>query len=131
MAKTAEKKNRVALIEERTPAQRLADIRKNRVAKLFVTPDDQDFLLDQLDSSQAAVAHLAGSTAALLQRAETAEQAVADLQRQLQASANQIDNLQNKIEEFRTVYEEENRSMALKVERIAGEGTEAPVAENL
>jgi hypothetical protein len=44
--KNSEKKHAA---ETRTPAQRLADIRKNRAAKLFVTPDDQDFLLAQYD----------------------------------------------------------------------------------
>ncbi len=38
-----------AAVETRTPDQRLADIRKNRAAKLFVTPDDQDFLLASLE----------------------------------------------------------------------------------
>ncbi len=45
-------------VETRTPDQRLSDIRKNRQAKLFVTPDDQDFLLASFDAAQTTIAAL-------------------------------------------------------------------------
>ena len=116
-AARAVKNSQRVTAEKRTPDQILADIRKNRTAKLFITPDDQDFLLVSFD---AAIA-----TAATLTKDLEEARNLNGLQ------AAQIVALERKVEEFRQVYEEENRSMALKVERIAGEGTESPVVENL
>jgi hypothetical protein len=53
-AARAVKNSQRQAVETRTPEQRLSDIRKNRAAKLFVTPDDQDFLLAQYDALQAS-----------------------------------------------------------------------------
>lgn len=110
--------------ETRTPAQRLADIRKNRAAKLFVTPADQDFLLASLDAALASVQSLTTI-------AEAAGKSLESTRADRDRFAHRVVELEAKVEEFRQVYEEENRSMALKVERIAGEGTEAPVVENI
>lgn len=90
--------------ETRTPEQRLISIQKNLEAKLFVPPDEQRFLLELYLNAQASIIT---SGSVLFQYAETIEEQKA-----------QIADLQTKVEEFRKVYEEENRSMALKVERI-------------
>ncbi len=83
-ARAVKNSQRVA-VETRTPDQRLADIRKNRQAKLFVTPDDQDFLLAQYDHAtseyQTAVKfHTARNCDVLALHAE-----IADLKGQLNA----------------------------------------------
>lgn len=57
-AARAVKNSQRQVVETRTPDQRLADIRKNRAAKLFITPDDQDFLLAALDAALATVASM-------------------------------------------------------------------------
>jgi hypothetical protein len=56
-AALAVKNSQKATANTRTPEQRLADIRKNRAAKLFVTPDDQDFLLAALDEALKKVSN--------------------------------------------------------------------------
>ena len=48
-AARAVKNSQKKTVETRTPEQVISDIRKNLAAKLFVTPDDQRFLLDQYD----------------------------------------------------------------------------------
>jgi hypothetical protein len=50
-AARAVKNSQKAAVETRTPEQRLADMRKNLAAKLFVTPDDQRFLLASFDKA--------------------------------------------------------------------------------
>ena len=141
-ARAVKNSERKQAVENRTPEQRVADIRKNRGAKLFVTPDDQDFLLAQYDASQSAVAHLAGASAALLNRAETAEaearmlradvahfeeklimleQTAAQLITREQKTVGdlqaKISELEGKIEEFRSVYQAENQKMVVSITR--------------
>lgn len=108
--------------ETRTPEQRLADIRKNRAAKLFVTPDDQDFLLAQHDAYKA-------SAESYKESVEKSADDIMQLRAQL-AGANDrlseyanviVPGLEAKLEEFRQVYEEENRTMAVKMERTLSE----------
>lgn len=123
-AARAVKNSQRKVVETRTPDQILGDIRKNRAAKLFITPDDQDFLLASLDAALATAA----TTAKDLEIANLQYQAAVKI---ITVRNHEVAALENKIEEFRKVYDEENRSMALKVERIVGEGTEAPVQENV
>ena len=119
------KKSEKTKTADRTPLDVIADVRRNLLSGLAVPPDDQRFLLAQYDAAQSTVALLGQSTTALLKRAETAEANVAD-------QSGIIGELQSKIEEFRTVYEAENRSTTVKVERVLDEytdfkGTEAAV----
>lgn len=92
--KNSEKKSAEAL---RTPEERMAAIRGSVAAKLYIVPDDIRFLLEKLDETFAAYA---------------AQLAIVHTQDAL------VLELQAKVEEFRTVYEQENRNMALKVERV-------------
>lgn len=94
----------------RTPEQRLSAIRGSLAAKLFVTPDDQRFLLALYDQALSAII-VAGVVFSQQQQ--------------------EIADLQAKLEEFRTVYEQENSSTSVKVERVllpnAGPGIDQQV----
>jgi hypothetical protein len=95
-AARAVKNSQKKTVETRIPEQVISDIRKNLAAKLFVTPDDQRFLLQQYDNDQGTIQHLAQATAGLLVRAESAEAEVADLKSQvdtLSALRGEIDLL--------------------------------------
>lgn len=95
--------------EERTPEKILSDIRKNLDARWAVTPDDQRFLLQQHDI-WVQLANL---------RQEVANQLAADLA----AAQIKIKNLEAQIEQFRTVYEQENVSGGVTFEAVR-EGTD-------
>lgn len=103
-ADNAVKRSQQQKLATRTPEEVLADIRRNLASNLAVTPSDQRFLLEQYDIERSAVVHLGESVKALLFRAESAEA--------------QVVQLKAKIEEFRSVYETENQSMVLKVEKV-------------
>ena len=75
---------------ERTSDQIISDIRKNLSAHLAVTPEDQRFLLAQYD--------------------EVLVKAL--------ASATDLVVAQGKLDEFRDVYEQENRSATLRVDVV-------------
>ena len=91
-------------VETRTPDQRLLDIRKNIAAKLFVIPDDVRFLLEAFDAAKATLQDMADGNA--------------DLHGTILAQDRTIADLRSQIEQFREVYEQENRSTTLKVERV-------------
>ena len=91
-------------VETRTPEQRLADIRKNRQAKLFVTPDDQDFLLQLLDAVTATVTVYEKERQQMQFMLEECDRGLIqtraerdDVAHQLAASAAQINGLQAQI----------------------------------
>lgn len=90
---------------ERTPEQRMANIRNLLASKLAVTPDEQRYLLSQYDD-QIAIARAAASV--------VTEQ-VAEIAR-----------LNEQIEQFRAVYDQENSSTVVKVERVLLEPLFAP-----
>lgn len=99
--KNSEKKSAAAL---RTPEERMAAIRGSVAAKLYIIPDDIQFLLERFTQACFDNVDLQIKCGEALS---------------LNASqATQIAELQAKVEEFRAVYEQENRNMALKVERI-------------
>lgn len=85
------------IISERTPEERLTAIRRNLEAGLFNPPVEQKFLLDQHD-------HQIG--------------VIADLQRKRDELQDRYDLALEQIEQFRAVYEQENRSTVVKVERV-------------
>lgn len=133
-AARAVKNSQKVAVEKRTPEEILKTIRGNIAARLFVTPTDQRFLLTAYDDLQskldAAHALLAQSTNVIKFATEASELAnaeilklraqVADLRdeairRENDRQAEKI-LLLAKIEEFRTVYEQENRSTTLRVD---------------
>jgi len=116
-AKTAEKRSKKSpKVETRTPEQIISDIRKNAPAGLAVTSADIVLLLQGYDQAHA----LLKQTAELLQSATAS----------IQALDAQVKDLQAKNEEFRAVYEQENRRDTLTIEVIpeAGKG---PGLENI
>jgi hypothetical protein len=64
-AARAVKNSQKVVAEKRTPEQIIADIRKNLAAKLFVTPDDQRFLLAQYDAQQIVIMDLNAQLSAM------------------------------------------------------------------
>lgn len=98
--KKGEKKAAEAL---RTPEERLAAIRGSVAAKLYVTQDDIRFLLEKYDRAH----ELMVQNTTLLQNAIVS----------MDAAYQERDELKVQVEQFRTVYEQENRSTTLKVER--------------
>lgn len=104
-AKAADKaveKSQVKQKIERTPDQIVADIRKNLDAHLAVTSADIRVLLAAHDLLNDGVA-----TAAKL----------------IQALKNENDRLTAQVEEFRKVYEQENRNMSFRVEESLDDRT--------
>jgi hypothetical protein len=115
-AKAVKKSEKRAADAQRTPEQRLAAIRGSLAAKLFVTPEDQRFLLDLLDQATTIVT-------TLKQLDQHQAVLIVDLQAKNAEQSGSIGELQSKLEEFRTVYEQENRSTKIKIERVsAGDG---------
>ncbi len=130
--KKLEKKEAEAL---RTPEQRLAAIRGSLLAKLFVIPDDVRFVLGLYDSALSAII-LAGAEYARLTTlnasqstmivelqalVENAKYTVEVLGKSLLDRKAEIADLQAKNDEFRDVYDQENRSTTLTVERVPSE----------
>ena len=110
--KQLEKKEAEAL---RTPAERLAAIRSSCAPNctVFVTKDDVRFLLDQFDQALAAVI-TAGAEYSRLTNLNASQ-------------STMIVELQEKNAEFRDVYDQENRSVVLTVERVLALNNPAPV----
>jgi len=108
VAAQAVKKSEKVKASERTGDQILLDIRRNIAAHLAVTPDDVRFLLSQYDKA-ALIIDIAVKNDIL----KTAE----------------IAALEAKIEEFRSVYEQENRRTTLRVDvRETDEQTDEPAS---
>ena len=107
-AAQAVRKSEKSKTVERTPEQVLADIRRNLAARLAVTPLDTAFLLAQYDALQARIDELLGVNGELLLL---------------------VGSLKEQNEQFRTVYEAENRSQAVTVERIVDDPTIAGSVE--
>ena len=64
-AARAVKNSQKKAAETRTPEQVIGDIRKNLAAKLFITPDDQRFLLAQYDAQQIVIMDLNAQLSAM------------------------------------------------------------------
>lgn len=95
--------------EERTPEKILSDIRKNLVSGLSVTPLDIKFLLEQHDS--------------WVQSANLRQEVANQLAAELSAAQIRIKHLEAQVEQFRTVYEQENVSGGVTFEAVK-EGTD-------
>jgi hypothetical protein len=103
--KKSEKKSADAL---RTPEERLSAIRSSLAAKLFVTPDDVRFLLGLYDGRMEFIDQVVNP-------------ALETTRHDCDNFAHQVVELQAKLDEFRTVYEQENRSTTVTVERVLPE----------
>jgi hypothetical protein len=110
-AKRSEKKEAEAL---RTPAERLAAIRSSCAPNctVFVTKDDVRFLLGLYDELDAI--------------AEQQTQAIQIATATTRTDQATIADLQAKLAEFRDVYEQENSSTTLTVERVLSLNNPAP-----
>lgn len=108
-ANRAVERSQVKSKTERTPEQVIADIRRNLGANLAVTPDDQRFLLAVYDG---AVILLNDSHAEVVQSGD----AIVKLREQIETLMTANAELTAKNEEFRAVYEQENRSTTLQVD---------------
>jgi hypothetical protein len=95
------KKSEKVKKSERTPEQILKDTRNDAASGCSVPSATVLWLLGLYEASQETIAQLGAATAGLLKRAETAEETVRDLTA--------------KNEEFRRVYETENRNMVINV----------------
>jgi len=84
------KKSETNRLAERTPEQIMVDVRNNAASGLFVVPSDVRFLIAELDAASA----------------------------KLTAANATIQSLTEQNEEFRRVYEMENSSQSLKIERV-------------
>jgi len=104
--KIVKTKERKQVLETRSPKDIITGIRGNLAAHLSVTPGDIAFLLKEFDVATAAVEQLGASSVSLFRRAERAEQ--------------QVHILQAKVDEFRAVYDAENRSVTVAVSSEKG-----------
>jgi hypothetical protein len=98
------KKSEITRLAERTPEQILADIRNNLASRLTVVPDDIRFLLKKYDDVSALLAQ----QTRILDNATTTVLTLSD----------ENATLKQKNEEFREVYEKENSSQSITMERI-------------
>lgn len=103
-AANAVKRSERVKSSERANEQILKDIRGNIAAKLFVTPTDQKWLLEQYD---AAATMIGAQHTLILEKLQI-----------ISTQDDTITSLQAQIEQFRSVYEQENRSTSVKVERV-------------
>jgi hypothetical protein len=134
-AARAVKNSEKVIAEKRTPEEILKTIRGNIAAHLFVTPNDQRWLLEQYDSNHALMVQttnlLEGATNSLADAYSEVEKLKA-LISDMMYEAIQRENdrqaehkmLLEKIEQFRTVYEQENSFATVKVERSIPESDE-------
>ena len=116
------KGERKAAVENRTPEEILKGIRGNLAAHLSVTPNDIQFLLGAFDAEREFSHKLAEESLACKAK-------IVDLQALLAVQAESLGRLNEQVEQFRSVYEQENRSTTVKVERVASYGD--GVQENL
>src|ERR1700676_4608443 len=93
--------------ETRTPEQILKGIRNSLVSHTWITPSDVQFLLGQYD---AVTAQYQAAVAIITDRNHEVEK----LQHIIEDRATDVRDLQVKLDEFRAVYEQENRSTTLK-----------------
>jgi hypothetical protein len=104
--------------EDRTPEQILKGIRSNLAARLAVTPDDQRFLLLQYDTTVTSLQAANEVSKELTLQVE-------NLTKQNNDQNQQIQKLVEENDQFRAVYEQENRKQLLSVETVPGALAEA------
>lgn len=110
-AANAVKKSERVKPADRTSEQVLSDIRKNLAARLFVTPDDQRYLLVLYDT---LMLKLEQNQTLLNQSPDIIKMAT----EAAEIANTEIVNLRSQVEQFRAVYEQENSSTEIKVERV-------------
>jgi hypothetical protein len=104
--------------EDRTPEQILKGIRNNLASRLAVTPDDQRFLLLQYDTTTTSLQAANEVSKELTLQVE-------NLTKQNNDQNQQIQKLVEENDQFRAVYEQENRKQLLSVETVPGALAEA------
>ena len=104
-ANNAVEKSKKVKAADRTDLQIIADMRRNFAAGLAVTADDQKWLLAQYD--------------ALVEKDLDGQ--IGYMQVRITQLVEENTQLTTKLQEFRDVYEQENRSTVVKVERVLGE----------
>ena len=104
-ANNAVEKSKKVKAADRTDLQIIADMRRNFAAGLAVTPEDQRWLLAQYD--------------ALVEKDLDGQ--IGYMQVRITQLVEENTQLTTKLQEFRDVYEQENRSTVVKVERVLGE----------
>ena len=104
-ADNAVEKSKKVKAADRTDLQIIADMRRNFAAGLAVTADDQKWLLAQYD--------------ALVEKDLDGQ--IGYMQVRITQLVEENTQLTTKLQEFRDVYEQENRSTVVKVERVLGE----------
>ena len=117
-AARAVKNSQKTVAETRTPEEILKTIRGNIAAHLFVTPTDQRFLLEQYDAAITSIYTVNRDHVTLRSAIEAQDAYIADLQAE-------IVRLNEQIEQFRTVYEQENRNQTLRVDVLTETDPEA------
>lgn len=111
VAAQAVQKSEKVKTAERTPEQIILSVRHLLAARLSVTPDDQRFLLAAYDEL-LVVLDIAIKNDIL----KTAQ--IAELEAKLDEAFSANIDLTRKNEEFRSVYEQENRTASLRVDVI-------------
>lgn len=112
----------VARSEKKDPSKRtdrevIADVRRLLGSGLAVTPDDQRFLLTKYDD---VLGLMVQNTSLLQDSTESLQNAYREIDELKALNASQstmITELHEKLDEFRRVYELENSSQSVKVER--------------
>lgn len=105
----AVRKGQKQRVEERTPEQIMKGIRNSLASRLAVTPDDQRFLLLQYDTVLSSLVEAQHAAIDL-------DVQIENLTKQNNDQAAQIQKLVEENDQFRDVYEKENRRQLLSVE---------------
>lgn len=114
----AVRKGQKQRVEERTPEQIMKGIRNSLASRLAVTPDDQRFLLLQYDTVLSSLVEAQHAAIDL-------DVQIENLTKQNNDQAAQIQKLVEENDQFRDVYEKENRRQLLSVETTPGALAEA------
>lgn len=118
-AESAVEKSKKVKPSERTPEQILADIRRNLSSGLAVTPQDQRWLLVEYDKNTGALLGACDVAAVLGDKIADLKALISQLRAEGARQDAVIAELQAKLEEFRAVYEQENRRTTLQVDTLA------------
>jgi hypothetical protein len=98
-------------VVELTPIETIANVRKNLEIKWAIPPLAVAVLLKAYDNSQVALVQTSNMLQSVTETLQDAQRTIEELQ------VVNVD-LKAKNEEFRMVYEQENRSVVFKVERF-------------
>lgn len=112
---------RQPLKETRTDEQRIKDLRKNLANNLWIMPDDIRLLLNLYDAAVITLGERENSEKEVQQLQiilEAANFSLESTRADRDRFAHEVVVLQAQVEQFRTVYETENRSQNVTLERF-------------